>query len=209
MLDRVFQSMTGSNEYLGEFTTEIREIGTLHLPSGKIVCCDPLVFPEAEPFEQTVPPGRYPVALHLVHLAPDHMRVGYAILRFKDQLSASWRMATVEGQDLSSLEEDEIFGYGVDAGTGCFMDHEAAKKLDQLMQENSYYYDDFIAPVYDEWTDIQLNEQGLNTILFHSGWGDGFYPSYWGLDEKGEPVCLVTDFGVLDEPDEEEEEDSE
>jgi hypothetical protein len=33
--------------------------------------------------------------------------------------------------------------------------------------------------------------------MFQSGWGDGFYASYWGLDARGEPVCLVTDFSVL------------
>ncbi|MEH6980177.1 DUF4241 domain-containing protein, partial [Bacillus pseudomycoides] len=29
------------------------------------------------------------------------------------------------------------------------------------------------------------------------GYGDGFYPSYWGFDENGKIVSLVTDFQVL------------
>ncbi|WP_410610754.1 hypothetical protein [Bacillus sp. SIMBA_154] len=24
------------------------------------------------------------------------------------------------------------------------------------------------------------------------------YPSFWGLDENGEPACLVTDFLIMD-----------
>jgi Protein of unknown function (DUF4241) len=35
-------------------------------------------------------------------------------------------------------------------------------------------------------------------VIFSAGWGDGFYASYWGLNAKGEPLKLVTDFNVLD-----------
>ncbi|QKL22508.1 DUF4241 domain-containing protein [Bacillus altitudinis] len=28
--------------------------------------------------------------------------------------------------------------------------------------------------------------------------GDGMYPSFWGLDENREPTCLVTDFLIMD-----------
>lgn len=31
-------------------------------------------------------------------------------------------------------------------------------------------------------------------VMFASGMGDGIYSGYWGLDEKGEPVCLVALF---------------
>jgi hypothetical protein len=38
---------------------------------------------------------------------------------------------------------------------------------------------------------------GANLVVCSSGHGDGFYASYWGLDGKGKPVCLVTDVGLL------------
>ncbi|PRS67378.1 hypothetical protein C6347_14900 [Bacillus sp. NMTD17] len=34
--------------------------------------------------------------------------------------------------------------------------------------------------------------------MFTTGFGDGMYPSFWGLDENGEPACLVTDFLIMD-----------
>lgn len=193
----IFQSTTGVDKDLGTYTTEIRQIGTLSLPTGKIVACDPLVFPDSEPFALTVRPGAYPVCLHIVHFGPDHLRTAYAILRFKNSFPVRWEMATIAGQDLAVLKEDEFFGYSVDAGTGCFMDVEAANLL-AGMEDGDKFYDEVIEPVYDEWADIQLNGSGLNLILFHSGWGDGAYPSYWGYDGSGEVVCLVTDFGVLE-----------
>lgn len=50
---------------------------------------------------------------------------------------------------------------------------------------------------------MELNlRSGANAILFPSGWGDGVYASYWGYDMA---VCLVTDFELIgDEEDEEE-----
>lgn len=43
-----------------------------------------------------------------------------------------------------------------------------------------------------------MNVTGLNVMIFSSGYGDGFYASYWGFDDTGSPVALVTDFRVLD-----------
>lgn len=38
-----------------------------------------------------------------------------------------------------------------------------------------------------------------NLVAFAAGLGDGVYPSYWGLDAKGRPMMLLTDFGLLGE----------
>ncbi|WP_317615143.1 MULTISPECIES: DUF4241 domain-containing protein [Bacillus] len=38
----------------------------------------------------------------------------------------------------------------------------------------------------------------MDIAMFTTGFGDGMYPSFWGLDENGEPACLVTDFLIMD-----------
>jgi len=49
-----------------------------------------------------------------------------------------------------------------------------------------------------DWVNFYLpNKPELNIIMFHSGYGDGLYPSYWGIDEKGEICSLVIDFEVI------------
>jgi hypothetical protein len=30
-----------------------------------------------------------------------------------------------------------------------------------------------------------------------SGWGDGGYPVYWGIDASGKPAVLLVDFRLL------------
>jgi hypothetical protein len=36
-----------------------------------------------------------------------------------------------------------------------------------------------------------------NVIMFHTGYGDGIYPAYWGLSEEGDVCSFVIDFMVL------------
>jgi len=36
-----------------------------------------------------------------------------------------------------------------------------------------------------------------NFAAFSTGYGDGFYGSYFGFGSNASPVCLVTDFGLI------------
>ncbi|TIO99292.1 MAG: DUF4241 domain-containing protein, partial [Mesorhizobium sp.] len=38
-------------------------------------------------------------------------------------------------------------------------------------------------------------------VMFDTGYGDGSYRSFWGLDAAGEPLLLMTDFEVLENAD--------
>ena len=106
-----------------------------------------------------------------------------------------------EGEDPHSLQPGEVFGYGVDAGTGCFVDAPAAESL-----EDSEIHDRLTADIERtyrhtwSWANVRVLDDGANVVAFSSGGGDGFYTSWWGLDATGEPLCLVTDFGLLCEP---------
>jgi hypothetical protein len=57
-------------------------------------------------------------------------------------------------------------------------------------------------PSSDEFhlaADIPVGDgTGLNVVAFASGWGDGYCPSYFGLDAAGKPLVLVTSFGIID-----------
>ena len=167
-----------------------RELGKLTLPSGQILARDPsYACFEGPPFARRVRPGRYPVVLTCVGDGPDPG---------PHELPATWEHALSDGQKLTDLHPGQIYGYGVDGGTGCFVDLEvadefAAGKRNFQRMLAAFRKSDFqplIHPFQDEPA----------IAVFQSGWGDGFYASYWGLDARGEPVCLVTDFAVLTIP---------
>lgn len=49
---------------------------------------------------------------------------------------------------------------------------------------------------YSFLLDLPLGE--ANAIMFHSGWGDGFYASWFGYDADGNVAALVTDLATID-----------
>jgi hypothetical protein len=197
-------------KFLGEFRIEVRDAGRLFVPSGRIVACDPLVFPENRPFRRRVPPGRYPVLLSIAHIpcssggVTTDQRIAVAMLMLGRKVPRRWQMAVATGQPLSDLKAGEFYGYPVDSGTGCFMDLMAAKLLQRNARADANYFEHIIAAMEEvslptrSWAEFPLSDRtGHNLVTFSSGFGDGVYASFWGFDADGQPACLVTDFSVL------------
>ena len=182
----------------------IHNIGKLVLTTGKLVACDPLVYPE-EPFTPNLRPDRYPVFLCVVHIPKRNDQIiAYALVSFSKNKPVRWELATLPEQDITTLEEDEIFGYPVDSGTGCFMDAEVSQIL--LDDSWSNEYEESLGYQLEEaleknhrdgrdWADFVVNEATqANVIAFRSGWGDGIYPSYFGCDADDRIAVAITDF---------------
>jgi hypothetical protein len=184
--------------------------GKLVLTSGKLVACDPLVFPGTDPFAANFIPGCYPIILSLArNQEKNNPTVVYAMLRLSEQVPVRWEMATRPGECLSSLKEREVFGYGVDSGIGCFMDADAA----QVLVDNNWdaeTYEETLTSKLDELLEedrslgfmlanlcVDESTRG-NVIAFTSGLGDGFYSSYFGYDAQDNIVNVVTDFCIFD-----------
>ncbi|HEX9412280.1 MAG TPA: DUF4241 domain-containing protein [Ktedonobacterales bacterium] len=190
-------------------TLHRRPLGELVVTSGRIVVRDPLVVPDMPPLADPAEPGRYPVVLSVAELPNGDQRVACALLQLSEHLAVRWEMATRHGQTLSSLEPGYIFGYPVDAGTGCFMDADTSRALiaRPIHMGNGYVESDELLDTLNRtylptwcWANLILDDaSGANVIAFSSGWGDGFYPSYWGYDAASQRVALVADFGVLGE----------
>ena len=179
-------------------------LGELYLPTGKIVANDPCCLFEGTPFTRTVPPGSYPVNLWVWEGGGDK-RVAFAGLRFREGAPVRFEMALLAGQDTAELSEDGFYGYGVDSGTGGFMDEQTFLRLTEGLEEWEggifSALDDALEKSYvDTYSaaNVRLPDSEYNVAAFSSGWGDGGYPSYWGFDAEGQLCCLMTDFCILD-----------
>jgi hypothetical protein len=185
---------------MGEMALYHYNVGDLVLPSGQLVACDPFMVPDAPPFRLFVPRGEFPVMLSIADIKTDQ-RVAFATLRLAQTLPASWEMLTVGNQEISTLKEGELFGYGVDSGTGCFMDLSTCRALAERMAEQQNFYETLMAEMDKtykstwSWLDTKLGEGNL--VAFSSGYGDGQYATYAGRDSDGQVSVVVTDFGVL------------
>lgn len=183
-----------------------RTIADLAIPSYRLVACDPFECTLATPFAYRVTPGRYPVVLAFADFGRTaDQRIAAAMLRLSDTEPVRWEPAFVEDGGEASTST-----FGVDSGLCALLSDEAVGVLaDRLSSDGDYMeraIEDQRGPLYTggpEWFDIELDPStGLNMVICTSGWGDGLYSGYWGIDDDGNLVCLVIDLCVLDERDE-------
>ena len=210
------------NKEVDGIAIELLEIGDLVVTSGQIVVCDPLVSPDAPPLTKIVKPGKYPIKIYIAKFKDWGDRYAIAKLEFSTHKADKWVLALRNGEDVSELnKESDFFGFPVDAGLGGFFDYQTGieynKFLDDFSEKNpdGNIYDDFFAAKFnenaikpddpsdiDDWINYQLPNSELNISMFHSGFGDGVYPAYWGMTTENKIVSLVIDFHVLLLPDE-------
>jgi len=182
-----------SSAEMAERKITVTTIGELELPTGEIVACDPLITGLGRPpFSRKVKPGRYPVILLQVRT-----KIAVAALRFGTGLPVRWELATFARDRPSGYE----FEFIVDDAVASFMD----KSFLTIMSDNQEELDDYLADVactIDRFCiDSPIEGNPINVAMFDTGYGDGAYRSFWGLDASGEPLLLMTDFEVLENAD--------
>lgn len=188
-----------------EVRFRVHRLGVLNLPSGHVIACDPFIPSDSAPFVDSVPPGSYPVSVSIA-AAGEERRVAFAKLEISNAAVQTWRPAEHDTDQVDFYGTESRLGYGVDSAMGCFMDKRLVQLLCDLYEKNPDYVEEFTdlaeANRADRWAWADLRpdpKSDLNMILFDSGWGDGFYSSYLGIDKAGTIACFVTDFEVLGE----------
>ena len=184
-----------------EVTIDVVPAGELVLPTGYLAVHDPgwLEFTDdLLPFTAAVAPGRYPVHLAVLRWpGRDGMgrTVGARVL-IRDGPVVSWEPALCGEQDPVLLRADELVGFGVDAGMGCFFDFSLRETFARVVQDQ---YDTLAATPMDAAHLVTDPESGGTLIAFTSGYGDGCYPTWLGRTHTGEVGCFVADMLVLDD----------
>ncbi len=186
---------------------ETFEVGKIHLSSGKLVACDPLITNGMPEFETVFPKGDFPV---LVHKERESNCVAYVEIVFSDAEISSWKLATRAGEDIKELKGEEIFGYPVQSGMGSFMDFETQDSLSHLESKLFHRKGDDFMGIYeeffhehffdengaiDQYSFLKPDDEKLGTIFaFETGYGEGFYASYIAFDSQDQPVKIVSEF---------------
>lgn len=208
------------------YVLSVIDCGTLRMPTGQLVVCDPFAFMGRDDGDGSVnpslkiPPGDYAVKVTLADVSGksdgSHMREAYATLLIDATAREVTRRIITPLPDGTApdpeIDEDgEYHGFPVDAGTACFVD---AGSLASSMPDQSTWYDDlFENDRPDSWFNqmdnpahireglanitLPLAKSGENIVLVHSGWGDGFYPVVGGFDATGRLIRVHIDFLVV------------
>jgi len=196
-----------SKDFVESPLIETFDAGKIMLTTGRLVACDPLITNDMKDFKINFPQGEFPV---LIHKERESNCIAYVEIVFSNSQVSEWKMATTEGQNIEDLKGEEIFGYPVESGMGCFMDVETQDCLNHL--ENRLFhrkggefmgiYEEFFHNhFFDENGAIDQfaflkpdDEKSGNIFAFETGYGEGFYASYIGFGNDNQPVKIVTEF---------------
>lgn len=191
------------------------KVGQIDCPTGKIVTADPLAYLPSAQFSpvlaEGVPSGTYCVDVSVCRQAQIGVRMCTARLKIKETKAVKYKRTTATKESVIELKNGEALeGFPVDAGMICFCDAKTAEEyrafIDEWHKQNpdGNHYDDyfakFFAESYDEmpafqreggdfieWINPQTNSK---MVMIASGFGDGFYNSYYGYDSDGE-ICEI------------------
>ncbi|WP_295793195.1 DUF4241 domain-containing protein [Mucilaginibacter sp.] len=184
---------------------KLRQLGELNIPTGKIIVGDPLVtIYNSDPLKKEIKPGKYPVIVCIAKTGKSGDRYAVVKLEVSKNKAVKWELALTAKQHLEDLKGDQIFGFAVDAGLGCFVDVQTRDFFNQY--NDSFTKKDKTWNVYDEvlaaefkknaldpkdpndagdWVNFYLpTKPALNIIMFQSGFGDGFTPRFGVLMTK-------------------------
>jgi hypothetical protein len=138
--------------------------------------------------------GTFPVELSIVRDGEGDQRVACARVRFRtDVVATRYEPALVPGEEVAT--SGAVPGYAVDSSNGCFADA-AVKGLDDEASLDAWLagLDGNERRSYT-WNLVDVGD--ANVAMFSAGEGDSIYSSYWGVDDDGQLVELVTDFDIL------------
>jgi hypothetical protein len=163
---------------------EVRRVGTLKVTTGILVAGD-LGYDSSllAPLGQRIAPGQYPVEVSIAF-----KRVAALRLKMSDRPVAKWHPADMG---------DGGHVVGVDAANVFISDISALLPITSRHKEKEF---EKFATTGDLTSALMLSlAEPDDVVVATSGYGDGAYPVYWGVDAAGKPAVLLVDMLVLTE----------
>ena len=181
-----------SKEFIENLFTEsdrisLDTIGEADFPTGQVIIADPLCYLHSEEnrkiLNRTIPIGKYEVELAILNSKTISKRVAGARLKIKNDKIIRYEQT----QNKSS----KLNGFSVDAGLASFCDVTVAEEYTKFYSNNDYFIKLLQGKQFIHW---ELPGTNHKIAMFETGFGDGYYMSLYGLNEKDEVCELVIPF---------------
>jgi len=181
-----------SKEFIENLFTEsdrisLHTIGEVDFPTGQIIIADPLCYLHSEEnrkiLDRTIPIGKYEVELAILNSKTISKRVVGARLKIKNDKIIRYEQTQNKSSNLN--------GFGVDAGLASFCDASVAEEYTKFYSNNDYFIKLLQGKQFIHW---ELPGTNHKIAMFETGFGDGYYMSLYGLNEKDEVCELVIPF---------------
>ena len=181
-----------SKEFIENLFTEsdrisLDTIGEVDFPTGQVIIADPLCYLHSEEnrkiLDRTIPIGKYEVELAILNSKTISKKVAGARLKIRNDKVTHYKQT----QNKSS----KLNGFGVDAGLASFCDATVAEEYTKFYSNNDYFIKLLQGKQFIHW---ELPGTNHKIAMFETGFGDGYYMSLYGLNEKDEVCELVIPF---------------
>ena len=181
-----------SKEFIENLFTEsdrisLDTIGEVDFPTGQVIIADPLCYLHSEEnrkiLDRTIPIGKYEVELAILNSKTVSKRVIGAKLKIKNDKIIRYEQTQNKSSNLN--------GFGVDAGLASFCDASVAEEYTKFYSNNDYFIKLLQGKQFIHW---ELPGTNHKIAMFETGFGDGYYMSLYGLNEKDEVCELVIPF---------------
>lgn len=181
-----------SKEFIENLFTEsnrisLHTVGEVDFPTGQVIIADPLCYLHSEEnrkiLDRTIPIGKYEVELAILNSKTISKRVVGARLKIRNDKVLRYEQT----QNKSS----SFNGFGVDAGLASFCDASVAEEYTKFYSNNDYFIKLLQGKQFIDWEIPGTNHK---IAMFETGFGDGYYMSLYGLNEKDEVCELVIPF---------------
>jgi len=133
--------------------------------------------------DRTIPIGKYEVELAILNSKTISKRVIGARLKIKNDKIIRYEQTQNKSSNLN--------GFGVDAGLASFCDASVAEEYTKFYSNNDYFIKLLQGKQFIHW---ELPGTNHKIAMFETGFGDGYYMSLYGLNEKDEVCELVIPF---------------
>ena len=181
-----------SKEFIENLFIESNKIslhtaGEVDFPTGQVIIADPLCYLHSEEnrkiLDRTIPIGKYEVELAILNSKTISKRVIGARLKIKNDKIIRYEQTQNKSSNLN--------GFGVDAGLASFCDASVAEEYTKFYSNNDYFIKLLQGKQFIHW---ELPGTNHKIAMFETGFGDGYYMSLYGLNEKDEVCELVIPF---------------
>ena len=197
---RIFESAfenTKVNQENIEYSFYTLDIGKIKIESGKIIVCDPIVMNEGVAFADKFPVGEFNVQLAMAKMGNDK-RVAFSRIVFSNNKIENWEIALLPNQKKIPINNPEIYCFGVDSGTGVFIDDSTNNFYNKKYNAESDWEEVFVKKAEENnYTGYTHEFENHNFAVFSTGYGDGCYTTFIGYDESGNICKLLVDFGII------------
>lgn len=204
--------------------SDVVTISRLTVREGRLVVSDAVLYFDTDilPYTQTVPVGEYEVRACILH-TEFATRIMAVAVSFSDKPPVSFALATDGTEDPASISEDALIGVCVDVGIAAVADTAAQRAYCKFKDDwcakhsGGNFYIDCILELFErsyeadpvhqrqggDFIDLKIPGTDMHIPMFSTGWGDGYYPVYWGYSEDGQLASMVIPFIDPSELDEE------